>query len=259
MRAALADCEIIGVASNVEFLARTVASQAFAGADLDTGLIERSRAELFPDDAGATDEDLAAAALAELLAEQAQAAATARASGDPHSPWNMVDGWRLNLGSHHELVFAEGGRSHAVAIHFTPEGLRFSVGGREQALAGRADDGTLQVTLGEVSFRVRAVRDGAHWHLFRNGAHRVLALQSAQTAPEPDSTLGTLAAPMPGKVLQVLVAVGAKVAKGTPLVILEAMKMEHSIAAPHDGRVAEIHFQAGEQVNEGALLLRLEQ
>jgi 3-methylcrotonyl-CoA carboxylase alpha subunit len=259
MRAALARCEIIGVASNVEFLARTVASQAFAGADLDTGLIERSRAELFPVDDGASDEDLAAAALAELLAEQAQAAAAARASGDPHSPWNTVDGWRLNLGSHHELVFAEGGRSHAVAIHFTPEGLRFATGGREQALAGSDEDGSLQVALGQASFRVRAVRDGAHWHLFRNGSHRVLALQSVQTAPEPDATLGTLAAPMPGKVLQVLVAVGAKVAKGTPLVILEAMKMEHSIAAPHDGRVAEIHFQAGEQVNEGAQLLRLEQ
>jgi 3-methylcrotonyl-CoA carboxylase alpha subunit len=115
------------------------------------------------------------------------------------------------------------------------------------------------VTLGDAAFRCRATRDGAHWHLFRDGAHRVLALQSAQTAPEPDSAIGTLAAPMPGKVLQVLVAVGAKVAKGAPLVILEAMKMEHTIAAPHDGQVAEIHFKAGEQVNEGAELLRLTQ
>jgi 3-methylcrotonyl-CoA carboxylase alpha subunit len=63
---------------------------------------------------------------------------------------------------------------------------------------------------------------------------------------------------MPGKILQVLVQAGASVAKGTPLVILEAMKMEHTIAAPRDGRVAEIHFKAGEQVNEGAELLRLD-
>ena len=103
------------------------------------------------------------------------------------------------------------------------------------------------------------MRDGADWHLFRDGRHRVLALQSAQTAPEPDAAIGTLAAPMPGKVLQVLVAVGAKVVKGAPLVVLEAMKMEHTIAAPHDGQVAEIHFKAGEQVNEGAELLRLVQ
>jgi len=258
MHAALADYEIVGVATNVAFLARTVASKAFSGADLDTGLIERSRAELFPVDAGASDQDLAAAALAELLAEQAQATAAARASGDPHSPWNIVDGWRLNLGSHHELVFAFAEKVFPVQIHFTPSGYRLEIAGREFAFGGREENGMLQVTLSDASFRVRAVRDGARWHLFRDGRHRVLALQSAQTAPEPDAALGSLAAPMPGKVLQVLVAVGAPVAKGAPLVILEAMKMEHTIAAPRDGRVAEIHFKAGEQVNEGVELLRLE-
>jgi 3-methylcrotonyl-CoA carboxylase alpha subunit len=258
VRAALAEYEIVGISSNVEFLARTVASQAFAAADLDTGLIERCRGELFPADAAPADEDLAAAALAELLAEQAQAAATARTSGDPHSPWNIVDGWRLNLGSHHELVFASGESLHSVQIHFTPSGYRLAIAGHEQVFGGREEDGVLQVTLGSATFRMRAVRDGADWHLFRDGAHRVLTLQSAQTAPEPDSAIGSLAAPMPGKVLQVLVAAGAKVAKGAPLVILEAMKMEHTIAAPHDGRVVEIHFKAGEQVNEGVELLRLE-
>ena len=178
---------------------------------------------------------------------------------DRHSPWNIVDGWRLNLGSHHELVFAEGERSHRVEIHFTDSGLKFSRDGRVLPLAGHEEHDKLQVTLGEATFSVRAIRDGAHWHLFRDGTHRVLALQSVQTAPEPDATIGSLAAPMPGKVLQVLVQAGAKVVKGTPLVILEAMKMEHTIAAPHDGRVAEIHFKAGEQVNEGVELLRLEQ
>ena len=258
MRAALAAYEIVGVSTNVEFLSRVVAGKAFSSADLDTGLIERCRAELFPEDAGPDDLDFAAAALAELRSEQAQAATGARISADPHSPWNIVDGWRLNLGSHHELVFADGERNYPVQIHFTSAGLKFSRDGQAQSFAGQEEDGMLQVTLGNATFRVRAVRDGAHWHLFRDGKHRVLALQSAQTAPEPDSAIGTLAAPMPGKVLQVLVQQGATVAKGAPLVILEAMKMEHTIAAPHDGRVVEIHFKAGEQVNEGVELLRLE-
>jgi 3-methylcrotonyl-CoA carboxylase alpha subunit len=258
MRAALAGYEIVGVQSNVEFLARTVAGKAFSSAELDTGLIERNRAELFPADAGASDEELAAAALAELLAEQAQAAAAASQSGDPHSPWNIVDGWRLNLGSHLELVFAFGEKVFAVQIHFAPTGYRLEIAGREFAFGGRDVDGMLQVTLGDASFRVRAVRDGADWHLFRDGAHRVLTLQSAQLTEAPDALIGSLSAPMPGKVLQVLVQAGAQVVKGTPLVILEAMKMEHTIAAPHDGRVAEIHFKAGEQVAEGTELLRLE-
>jgi 3-methylcrotonyl-CoA carboxylase alpha subunit len=259
MRAALAACEIVGVASNVDFLARTVAGKAFSSADLDTGLIERNRAELFPADAGASDEELAAAALAELLAEQAQAAAAAGKSGDPYSPWNIVDGWRLNLGSHLELVFASGEKVFPVQIHFAPSGYRLEIAGRDFAFGGREVGGMLQVTLGDASFRVRAVRDGADWHLFRDGAHRVLTLRSAQLTEAPDALIGSLSAPMPGKVLQVLVQAGAQVAKGTPLVILEAMKMEHTIAAPHEGRVAEIHFKAGEQVNEGAELLRLEQ
>jgi 3-methylcrotonyl-CoA carboxylase alpha subunit len=86
----------------------------------------------------------------------------------------------------------------------------------------------------------------------------VLSLRSAQNAPEPDALIGSLAAPMPGKVLQVLVQPGAAVAKGAPLVILEAMKMEHTITAPCDGRVAEVHYKAGEQVSEGVPLLRLD-
>ena len=258
MRRALAEYEIIGVSTNIEFLARTVASGAFSSTDLDTGLIERSRAELFPADVGASDEDLAVAALAELLAEQAQAAATARTSGDPHSPWHIVDGWRLNLGSHHALTFADGEKVHKVQIHFMPDSYRLSLDGREYRLAGGEEAGVLRVTLGGASFRARAVRDGADWHLFRDGAHRVLTLQSVQASPDPGIVAGSLAAPMPGKVLQVLVQLGAVVSKGAPLVILEAMKMEHTIAAPHAGRVAEIHFKVGEQVAEGVELLRLE-
>jgi 3-methylcrotonyl-CoA carboxylase alpha subunit len=258
MRAALADCEIVGLATNVEFLARTVASKAFSRADLDTGLIDRCRAELVPEDGGPSDEDLAAAALAELLAEQAQSAAAARQSGDPYSPWNIVDGWRLNLGSHHELVFAQGDQTWPVQIHFGPEGYRLTVGDRDHALAGQESGGLLHVALGSTAYGVRIVRDGADWHLFRDGAHRVLTLRSAQNAPEPDALIGSLAAPMPGKVLQVLVQPGAAVAKGAPLVILEAMKMEHTITAPCDGRVAEVHYKAGEQVSEGVPLLRLD-
>ncbi len=258
LRAALAEYEIVGVSSNVEFLGRIAASKAFAGADLDTGLIERSRAELFPVDAGATDEDLAAAALAELFAEQDHATAQARASGDPHSPWHIADGWRLNLGSHHAFVFAEGGKEHRVEVHFGDTGLRLSLDGRDQSLAGAREGDGLRVTLGTKTFRARAFRDRAQWHLFRDGLHHVLALRDPAAVEGEEADGGSLAAPMPGKVIQVLVQAGAKVARGAPLLVLEAMKMEHTISAPRAGVVKKILYAAGEQVAEGAELLVLE-
>ena len=258
LRAALAEYEIVGVASNVEFLGRIAASSAFANADLDTSLIERSRAELFPADAGAADEDLAAAALAELFAEQDHASAQARALGDPHSPWHIADGWRLNLGSHHAFVFAEGAKEHRVEVHFGETGLRLAVDGRDQALAGAREGDGLRITLGTRTFRARAFRDGAQWHVFRDGLHHVLALRDPAAVEGEDAGGGSLAAPMPGKVIQVLVQAGAKVARGAPLLVLEAMKMEHTIAAPREGVVKKILYAAGEQVAEGAELLVLE-
>ena len=258
LRAALEEYEIVGVATNVQFLGRIARSKAFSAAHLDTGLIERARDELFPPQQAAADEDLAAAALAELLAEQEQAAALAGASGDPHSPWHRVDGWRLNLGSHHEFSFAEGERVHRVAVHFTPAGLRLEVDGREYALAGERTRDALGLSLDGRAFRARVVRDGPDWHVFRAGAHRVLALRAEQAPPEADAALGSLAAPMPGKVIQVLVAAGAEVAKGAPLLVLEAMKMEHTITAPRAGRVKQIRYRPGDQVLEGAQLLELE-
>ncbi|MDH4175883.1 MAG: acetyl-CoA carboxylase biotin carboxylase subunit, partial [Betaproteobacteria bacterium] len=107
--AALAAVEVAGVQTNVAFLERVVRSRAFSSGDLDTGLIERSRAELFPPAQAASHELLAAAAMAELLEEADEARARAAGSGDPYSPWDSVDGWRLNQGSHHRFVFAEHG------------------------------------------------------------------------------------------------------------------------------------------------------
>ncbi len=72
-----------------------------------------------------------------------------------------------------------------------------------------------------------------------------------------EAPAGALEAPMPGRVAAVLVAAGQTVKKGTPLMLLEAMKMEHSITAPMAGTVEAIHFAAGDQVEEGAKLLSI--
>jgi 3-methylcrotonyl-CoA carboxylase alpha subunit len=259
LASALDEVEIAGLRTNVEFLARARRSRAFAEAELDTGLIERNRAELLPPRAPLSGEMLAAAACAELFAEQDAARRRAAASGDPHSPWNNVDGWRLNGDSHHAFEFAEGDDRHPVAVHFGAAGLRMDLAGRNRALeTERLADGRLLVRLDGRACTARTVRDGRDWHVFLGGAHRRLTLHEELEGLDIDAGGGSLAAPMPGKVIAVMVKRGDKVHKGAPLLILEAMKMEHTIFAPGDGEVKEIHYAAGEQVAEGAELLRLE-
>jgi 3-methylcrotonyl-CoA carboxylase alpha subunit len=259
LSAALAGCEIAGVTTNVEFLQRVAASEAFASGDLDTGLIERCRDELFAPRAPAPDEALAAAALAELLLERDSAHALARAAGEPHSPWHDVDGWRLNEESHHDFVFCEGESTYPVTVRFLAEGQRIAIGAREYALAGeRMADGTLLVRLDGRAFKARALCDVGDWHVFTPGGYRRLALRDELHGLDVDAGGGSLAAPMPGKIIAVMVKPGDRVEKGAPLVILEAMKMEHTIAAPAHGMVKEVHYAAGEQVLEGAELIAFE-
>jgi 3-methylcrotonyl-CoA carboxylase alpha subunit len=258
LRRALAQTEIAGVQSNVRFLQRVVASQAFSAAELDTGLIERHAAELLQAEGAPSTRVLAAAALAELAEEEREAARHAMASSDRHSPWHSVDGWRLNQASHHEVIFLDGQTRHTARIDFGAGGRRLVLDGRDHPFGGEAlPDGRLQVRLGGEVFGARAVRHGLDWHVFCDGEHRVLALDDPFRGLQADARTGSLAAPMPGKVIQVLVKAGARVAKGDALLILEAMKMEHTITAPADGVVKEIHYAAGEQVLEGAELITL--
>ena len=257
--AALAVVEVAGVQTNVEFLERVVRSRAFAAGELDTGLIERSRAELFPPAQAAPHELLAAAAMAELLEEADAARSRAAASGDPYSPWDGVDGWRLNQGSHHPFVFSEQGRRHEVTLQFRPGAHGLTIDGRDYALSGeRTAPGSLRLQLDGRVFEARAVHVGQDWHVCAGGVRAVLRLEDGLPVDEDESAPGSLAAPMPGKVIALLVEAGARVEKGAPLLILEAMKMEHTISAPADGVVKAIHFAAGEQVPEGAELLTLE-
>jgi 3-methylcrotonyl-CoA carboxylase alpha subunit len=144
-------------------------------------------------------------------------------------------------------------------VIFGGQTLRITAGEADFPLSGeRLADGRLLLRLDGRAFKARAVRDGAEWHVFSGGDYRRLALKEPLQGINEDAVSGSLAAPMPGRIAQVLTRPGAPVKRGDALLILEAMKMEHTITAPVDGVVKEVHYAAGEQVLEGALLIALE-
>ena len=261
---ALAEYEIVGVATNVAFLQRVVAHDAFATAKLDTGLIARNHAALFPPLAPLSMPVLLAAALAEVVAIVERAAASARASSDPHSPWGDVDPWWPNSVRHAvALTFGDGELRHAVAVRRSEGGWRVTlppnVHPGEITATIKSRDGRLSIISDGARFDANVITAGDDRHIFCAGVHRKLALiDPLAHAGEEEALGGHLRAPMSGTVVAVMVTIGDVVGKGAPLMILEAMKMEHTIAAPFPGIVAAVNFRAGERVNEGADLVDID-
>ena len=256
--AALADCEVAGVATNIAFLERVVAHEAFATGALDTGLIEKHHAALFPPAGRPPALALIAAAVDELA--HARGDAGPRHDADPHSPWGATDAWWPNS-VHHAVVlaFADGEERVEVRLSGPFDALSVDIHGRRTgARAERTGDGWMLDT-GSQRITARVVRAGEDRLVFARGLRRRLRyLDPLAHAGEEAERAGHLAAPMSGTVVAVPVAVGDRVERGAALVVLEAMKMEHTIVAPAAGIVSAVNFAVGDRVPEGADLVDLE-
>ncbi|MBK5276541.1 MAG: acetyl/propionyl/methylcrotonyl-CoA carboxylase subunit alpha [Desulfuromonadales bacterium] len=257
LRAALAEYQVVGVTTNVEFLAAVAAHPAFAAGDFDTGFIERHSTALFPETEPAPARTVALAALYVLLRRSAEAESAAAASSDRWSPWHQTTGWQLNCDNHHVLTLQDGETAVCVTAHYRPEGYLLELPDCRMLVSGRLDnDGDLLADLGGMRITASIVWHGNDLTVISHGSsHRLTLHDPLADAGEQEVAGGRLTAPMPGKIVALLVTPGTAVERGTPLVIMEAMKMEHTISAPRDGVVAEIHFAVGAVVNEGTELL----
>ena len=257
---ALAEYEIVGVATNVAFLQRVIAHQAFASGNVDTGLITRHHAALFPLATPVPATALLAATLAEARTLVAERAAAVRASGDAHSPWHVVDPWWVNSTRHAiAFTFADGEWRHAIAVRRDGDGWRVTMPTGEEVVRVTERDGRLAIATPREEFVASVVQLRDERHVFCNGGHwKLLLLDRLAHAGEEEAHGGHLRAPMSGTVVSVLVKSGEKVGKGAPLMILEAMKMEHTITAPAAGVVSAVNFRAGDRVKEGADLVAID-
>ena len=256
MRQALADYRVVGVTTNIDFLSRLVACPAFAGADLDTGLIERQKDFLFPSEAEPPRDVFLVAAAAELLREQEEAAAQAGRSGDPWSPWNQRDGWRMNLAARRTLTFRAGESQVDVGVAYAGDGWQLSLRNDTVLVRGQslARD-RLAVELDDRRLMASVVAVGDKRHVFVGGGTHVIERHDPLHLVEAGGAQGGgLTAPMPGKVVALLAQPGP-VEKGAPLLILEAMKMEHTITAPRNGTLQAFRYGVGDQVSDGAELV----
>ena len=272
---ALADTALVGVATNLGFLARILADPDFAAGRVDTGFIERRRATLLAPPGPVPEIALAAAVLTLLLAreEAAIAGPAGPREGDRFSPWAGADGWRLNLAAAPQtLLFRCGTEERTVSASRAakphdgwPQASVWRLGLGERvcaAVAGRRPDGRLDIALDGVRRSVRVLAQGpepgAALTVFIAGES--WQLDEVDPLQPPAGALvaaGRLTAPMPGRIVQLLVAAGDPVRRGQPMMVVEAMKMEHTIAAPRDGTVAAVHYAPGDLVEEGAELIAL--
>ncbi|MCC6468148.1 MAG: acetyl-CoA carboxylase biotin carboxylase subunit [Alphaproteobacteria bacterium] len=264
LRTALAECQALGPATNIAFLHAVASHRAYGAGEVDTGFIARYRADLIKPLPPASDRELALAALGLLLARRDEARQQAARSHDPWSPWHATDGWRLNGDSYHRLVFHDPARTGpapvAVTAHFRGSCFALEIGSATiQAHGALAPDGTLKAVLDGAHVAATVLRQGQAVALIEGAAMRRLDIVDPLAgAEERRVDTGKLQAPMPGKVTMVHAKPGATVRRGQVLLVMEAMKMEHSVAAPEDGVVKEVRFAVGEQVGEGEALIVFE-
>ncbi|BAQ75749.1 methylcrotonyl-CoA carboxylase, alpha-subunit LiuD [Pseudomonas sp. Os17] len=230
-----------GLKTNLAFLRRIIAHPAFAQAQLDTGFIPRYQEQLLPAPGELTTDFWQAAAQA-----FAQSQPQRTRADDPQSPWSTLDGWRSGLPAQTSLHLSCAGQDRSI-----------SLGAHSPAY--QLQNERLWVEQQGLRREHRAIRRGdtlyLHWH---GDMHAISAYDPIAAADASHSQHGGLTAPMNGSIVRVLVAVGQSVEAGAQLVVLEAMKMEHSIRAPQAGIIKALYCQEGEMVSEGSALVELE-
>jgi 3-methylcrotonyl-CoA carboxylase alpha subunit len=294
LQRALAQVRVLGLGCNVLFLRRLLASAAFRAGRIDTGYIERELAQFVKTAAagGRRETILLVGAALWILAHERSPIQSVRAvpgdpiASEPPSPWQDTDGWRLNgwlkrrlrfewiptgvttmsgpgegagaLGQANEM---ESKRLGEVEIEYRPHGLWVRVGSEE-------GEGALN-SLGQDDYEVRYANRAEQLQIIDESPGQLLlwrqqeAYRLRQEDPlavldRPQEADRSLAAPMPGRLIAQLVRAGEQVRKGTPLLIIEAMKMEHTLCAPSDGTVRQYRATIGDQIIEGQELVEFD-
>ncbi|WP_171161818.1 acetyl-CoA carboxylase biotin carboxylase subunit [Usitatibacter palustris] len=251
MQAALAETQLLGVKTNLAFLERVVRHPAFLAGETDTGFIERHRADLLPAVGDVPLEALVAAAARVFLDEQ-------RAHADaPSSPWNDARGWRLNQPALRRMEF-RAADDNVIAVDAVMKAghATVTVGGKAHRVTiGPSHGDRLQIGLDDETFFAHVARLGAAISaVVPAGRFELELVDPFHYEPAESMPDARLTALMPGRVVKLMAKAGESVKKGQALLILEAMKMEHTIVSPRDGVIDRVAFEENQLVPADAVL-----
>jgi len=255
LRHALAATQVLGVTTNLAFLEGLLAHPCFAAGGVDTEFLERALPELTPPPVRAPDAALATALL-EVLDERA-----ARSQRELPSPWRLGDAWRLNETPGEALCLVDATGERKLTVRHRRRGRTLAIdAGAEQPLEDEGASGERRLlTLGGRRLAVRVLRAGQHIEVvLADGRYGLTLAPLASAAARAPVAAGRLTAPMPGRVVAVHARPGDTVRRGEALVVLEAMKMEHTVGAPEDGIVREVRCRVGDLIEADVELLALD-
>ena len=251
---ALSSYRIGGTVTNLDFLYNLATSRPFREAELDTGFIDKHKDLIFHQRPQDLERELPLAALGLLLYQQQNAAP--RSCVDPYSPWHSGNAWRLNEPHAHRLILHCHQQDHEVEVEQRGQHYIVRAAGREVQLQGELKGDTLHVDVEGHRQRGTLARtlDGFTLYMAKGACHFRQVLPDLGEADASGAGAG-LAAPMNGTIVALLAEVGSAVEANTPLLVMEAMKMEHTIRAPSAGTVKAFYYQPGDLVDGGAELL----
>lgn len=248
-----------GVRSNERWLARILTTPRFLGIQHSISFLESHGRELRESDSALEAQERAALVFAALALDPGTRPAAGLAADA--NPWAAGDGFTPNLPGLIQYQLGRSTQLHAVEIERLAHDRVVRVDSRPISVSGISlADGSMEATLDGVRIRARILTAGARVHVWLGQAHFELTNEDPRSKEfTATAARGGLTTPLPGVVAAVAVKAGQSVAAGEVLMVIEAMKMEHTITAPHAGVVQVVHFAPGDRVPEGSALLELEE
>lgn len=262
LRGALKDFNVAGLTTNISFLNQLASHESFAQADLDTHFLDKHGESLSQKSIGLSDELIAAVALQVMLEQSAKDGLQLI---DANSPWNERSGWRLNQDNFHTISFSFKEKEFKVTAHFRDQtesgnqSFSLEIDDKAYQVSGRLNKSQLAINFEGKKSLISFAKQANQLVLFKHATAWTVQIKDESLVNLEQDEQANLTAPMPGTVINVMVKPNDKVEAGQDLIVMEAMKMEHTIKAHKAMQVKEVLYAVGDLVDEGAELITFEE